>query len=222
MASVNKPAPGERERRTLSGTVEFRKQEDGPGTIVGYAALFNEETVIGRYYGFREVIAPGAFAAAIKNDDVRALFNHNADIVLGRNKIAKTLRLDEDKKGLRYEVDLPDTVAAGDVRKLIERGDVSGSSFAFTIESDDDEAWDYEPVKKGQLPIRTIKRVSLYDVSPVTYPAYEGTSISARSEDRVKEARALAAAADAAKPDAVKALAALRQQVDQAKAWGTS
>jgi uncharacterized protein len=177
------------ERRAIGRPVELRANEGAPSTIVGYAALFNEETVIGSYYGFREVIAPGAFADAITNDDVRALFNHDVNIVLGRN-VSKTLRLEEDETGLRYEIDLPDTAAARDVKTLIERGDVSGSSFAFRVEADEDDEWDYTPVKDGLLPLRTIRKVSLFDVSPVTYPAYEGTTVSARSAERAKPAAA--------------------------------
>ena len=214
-----------RERRTFAGRVEVRAATDGSvGTIVGYAAVFNQETVIGRYFPFREVIAPGAFAEAIKTDDVRALFNHDPNLVLGRN-VAKTLRLEEDSTGLRYEIDLPDTTAARDVKTLIERGDVSGSSFAFEIVSSDDEEWDDSPVKDGKLPLRTIKKMSLYDVSPVTYPAYEGTSVSARSAEQAKACteRAAAAKADPATVDPATARALVqraqaRMNVEDAKA----
>jgi HK97 family phage prohead protease len=131
--------------------------------------MFNAETVIGGgMWGFREVILPGAFDEAIESDDVRALFNHNPDILLGRTA-SKTLRLKADAKGLHYDVDLPDTAAARDVRTLVKRGDVSGSSFAFRVQQDEDEQWDYSDVKAGKLPLRKILRASLYDVSPVTY-----------------------------------------------------
>src|SRR5687768_5826990 len=106
-----KPEPNEREeRRGIAGTVEFREADD-KSTIGGYAAVFNQETVIGGgMWGFREQIAPGAFDTAIENDDVRALFNHDPNYVLGRT-VSGTLKLSADKKGLRYDVDLPDTVA---------------------------------------------------------------------------------------------------------------
>jgi HK97 family phage prohead protease len=128
-------------------------------------------------FGFREQIAPGAFNDAIKDDDVRALFNHDPNILLGRTA-SGTLQLTTDKRGLKYSVDLPDTAAARDVRELIRRGDVSGSSFGFMVDEDE---WDERDVKNGKLPLRTILKASLFDVSPVTYPAYPQTSVSARS-----------------------------------------
>jgi HK97 family phage prohead protease len=164
------------ERRALSETVTLRS-EGGAPSVSGYASMYNTETVIAGLW--REQIAPGAFASALDgSDDVRALFNHDPNILLGRTK-SGTLRLSEDKKGLRYDVDLPDTQQARDVRELIKRGDVTGSSFGFTIEEDE---WDESEVKRGKLPLLTIRKVSLFDVSPVTYPAYPQTSVSARAK----------------------------------------
>jgi HK97 family phage prohead protease len=210
----------ERERRAVATTVELRKaSEDAPPSISGYAAMFNEETVIAGL--FREAIAPGAFAAAVKDDDVRALFNHDSNIVLGRTK-SGTLTLREDDKGLFYDVNPPNTQAANDVRELIQRGDVSGSSFGFTVE---DETWDDSEVKRGKLPLRIIRKASLFDVSPVTFPAYEATSVSARSKSKaeaVTEAEAARVAAlEATKPADVKAREAMRAALDTAKAWRT-
>jgi uncharacterized protein len=171
------------ERRAHREKIELRTDDAG-ASISGYAAVFNQETIIGSsMWGFREQIALGAFDDAIKTDDVRALFNHDPNILLGRTE-SGTLRLKTDKKGLRYEVDLPDTAQAKDVRTLIQRGDVSGSSFGFVVEEDE---WDEKEVKKGKLPLRTIKKASLFDVSPVTYPAYPQTSVSAR--DRAQAAK---------------------------------
>jgi HK97 family phage prohead protease len=103
-----------------------------------------------------------------------------------------------DKKGLRYDVDLPDTAAAKDVRTLIKRGDVSGSSFAFRVE---DDKWDEGKTDKKSgtrtLPLRTILRAELFDVSPVTYPAYPTTSVSARSKAEAARDAAVRAEADA-------------------------
>lgn len=203
------------ERRALREAIEFREGDDDAASISGYAAVFNKETVIGgAMWGFREKIAPGAFDEAIGRDDVRALFNHNPDILLGRSA-SGTLRMSVDKKGLKYEVDLPDTSQARDVRTLIKRGDVSGSSFAFRVE---EEEWDDEPIKKGQLPVRTITRAELFDVSPVTYPAYPQTSVSARSKAKAAQDAEEARQADIAKatPDAI---VAARSAVDERKAW---
>jgi HK97 family phage prohead protease len=158
----------ERERRSIAGTVE--RVDGDPRTLQGYAAVFNQRTEIMGL--FEERIAPGAFAAAIGRDDVRALFNHDPNYVLGRTS-AGTLRLSEDARGLAYSIDPPDTQAGRDVSALIARGDVQGSSFSFEIE---EESWD----RSGALPLRTIMRAKLHDVGPVTFPAYEQTTVSAR------------------------------------------
>lgn len=207
----------ERERRVILSDVELRKDAATP-TVSGYAALFNEETVIAGL--FREVIAPGAFAEAVRGDDVRALFNHDSNIVLGRTK-SGTLTLTEDKRGLFYEATLPKTQAAADVRELIQRGDVTGSSFGFTVDEDE---WDDSEVKRGKLPLRTIRKASLFDVSPVTFPAYEATSVSARSKDQAQAVTAAEAARLAelkASQDAadIQAREAMRAALETAKAW---
>ncbi len=172
------------ERRSMQVRELRVKSEDGDADrIEGYAAVFNEETVIGEW--FREVIRPGAFARAIKEkQDVRALFNHSADHVLGRTK-SGTLELEENKKGLWIEIDPPDTQAARDVLELISRGDVSEMSFAFTVHGPDGDKWDETEIKDGKLPLREIRDVDLHDVSPVTYPAYEGTEVGLRSAESI-------------------------------------
>ena len=152
-------------------SIEKREEgDDTPSKLVGHAAVFNMETDLG---WFREKIAPGAFTEALKGDDVRALFNHNPDIILGRSK-ANTLRMWEDERGLGVEIDLPDTQQAKDLRTSIERGDVSQMSFAFQPVVDE---WD----QSEEPPLRTLKAVRLFDVSPVTYPAYPQTDVAARS-----------------------------------------
>lgn len=141
--------------------------------IRGHAAIFNELSVdLG---GFREKIDPGAFAKSILEDDVRALWNHNADMVLGRNK-SGTLKLTEDERGLAIEIDPPDTQLGRDVMCLMQRGDVTQMSFGFTV-PEGGERWEM----MGGVAIRTLTAVNLFDVSPVTYPAYEGTDVAARS-----------------------------------------
>jgi HK97 family phage prohead protease len=168
-----------REVRTL-GQVEARAAADGePRMIVGYAAVFNSNADIAGY--FVERIAPGAFSAAIGRDDVRALFNHDENLVLGRT-VSGTLKLSEDATGLRYEISPPDTSWARDLVVSIERGDVSQSSFAFRATK---EQWD----ETGDLPVRTILEAELFDVSPVTYPAYDDTEVGVRSLAAAREAR---------------------------------
>ena len=160
-------------RETRLGTIELRG-DDGEQRISGYAAVFN--TLSENLGGFREQIAPGAFDP-VMDDDVRALFNHEPHLILGRTT-ADTLQLSLDDTGLRYRIDPPDTQYARDLVKSIERKDVTQSSFAFWVE---DDRWDEDD--EGRV-IRTIKKYRrLYDISPVTYPAYPDTSVAARSCD---------------------------------------
>ena len=178
-------APENFEARSFKGSVELRKREDGGDTIVGLAAVFDKRSE--NLGGFREVIAPGAFDDTDMTD-VRGLFNHDSNYVLGRNK-AKTLRLTRTEDGLQYEIDMPDTQTIRDlVLAPIARGDVDQSSFGFIVGGGNDE-WAEDD--EGVL-IRTIHRVrQLFDVSPVTFPAYQDTTVGARSmksflEDREK------------------------------------
>ena len=165
---------GDVERRFIN-TSEFRVEDEGK-KIVGYAAKFND--LAPEYFGFREKIAEGAFTKTIQEADVRALFNHNPDMVLGRNK-SGTLTLKEDKTGLFYEITPPDTSFARDLKESISRGDISQSSFGFNIVKDE---W-VEDENKGL--IRTIKEVKLFDVSPVTYPWYPTTESSLRNKGKI-------------------------------------
>ena len=147
--------------------LELRMDGDKP-TVVGYGAVFNSQS--NDLGGFREFIAPGAFDGRLE-DDVRFLVNHDANLILARTTNG-TLRLSVDEKGLRYEADLPNTSTARDLMELLKNGTISQSSFAFTVEED---SWE---VKDG-MNIRTIDKVSqLYDVSSVTYPAYNEASSS--------------------------------------------
>lgn len=181
------------ERRFFeSGKIEIRKADGGDKpsqiTLRGYAAKF--DVMSENLGGFREQIAPGAFADVLK-DDVRALFNHDANQVLGRTT-AGTLRIAQDSTGLYYEVDLPDTQAARDLATSIERGDVSQSSFAFRVAPNGD-SWDEN--EDGVI-VRTITKFArLYDVSPVTYPAYPDATIGTRSMEAWKASREAAASA---------------------------
>lgn len=155
--------------------VEYREEGN---LLIGYGAVFFRDgepgTEFNPFREWRERIVPGAFGASIeRNDNVRALFNHDANQVLGNSR-SGTMRLSQDRVGLRYEIDLPDTSLGKDVRELVRRGDVTGSSFAFTV---DDE----ELIRDDVGTIREIRSVTLYDTGPVTYPAYEATSVSARS-----------------------------------------
>lgn len=150
------------------------ESRDGAAPLMrGHAAVFNQLSEdLG---GFREQIAPGAFAEAIEKDDIRALFNHNPDHILGRNR-AKTLRLAEDARGLAIEIDPPDTQVARDLMTSIARGDVTQMSFGFSVRPG---GQDWAKDDGGQT-IRTLKRLRLFDVSPVTFPAYPQTDVAMR------------------------------------------
>ncbi len=176
------------EKRAYVGGLEIRAAENGQNSrkVNGYAALYNTRTEL--YPGFFEEIAPGAFDQAINISDVRALYNHSSMHVLGRNK-SGTLKLNLDQKGMPFELDLPETRA--DLVELIKRGDINQCSFAFTIK---EEKW--TNLGNGDQ-LRTILKVErLYDISLVTYPAYEDAtfSLSRSSEDAIKERREAAKA----------------------------
>ena len=144
----------------------------GPGKIEGYAAVFDSLSV--EMWGFRERIAPGSFASSIEQDDIRALWQHDTSAVLGRTK-AQTMRMIEDDIGLRVSIDAPDTQIGRDAVTSIRRGDVDQMSFGFEVL---DSEWDQDD--DGVL-IRTLFKVKLYEVSPVTFPAYANTAVSVRS-----------------------------------------
>lgn len=162
------------ERRYFEGA-ELRAQEDaGSQKIVGYAAIFNVRSHV-IWGAFQEVIAPGAFADTLGMDDIRALWQHDTAQVLGRNR-ANTLALSEDDKGLRVEIAPPATQAGRDAVESISRGDVDGMSFGFTVPPGGD-TW-FEDVD-GMI-IRTLLKVKLWEVSPVTFPAYPQTDVGMR------------------------------------------
>lgn len=162
--------------RRFRPAADFEVRADGAGLpkLVGHAAVFNTEAVIAGLW--REKIAPGAYKKTIREADVRALWNHDPNIVLGRNK-AKTLKLAEDETGLAIEVEPPDNEWGRPVVDAIKRGDVSQMSIAFRVVK---QQWDY-PADRSELPLRTILEAQLFDVSPVTFPAFESTDIAARS-----------------------------------------
>ncbi len=152
---------------------EFRGELDG-NRLVGHASVFGQLAPMAGGY---ERIAETAFDAALADPDtdVRALLNHNPTMVLGRQS-AGTLKLDTDRDGLRFEVELPDTSYARDLRELVARGDVTGASFGFIPGEDT-----VSRAPDGKQ-IRTHVSVArLLDVSPVTWPAYEGATVALRS-----------------------------------------
>lgn len=159
------------EIRTIDTELKVEQREDKKPTISGYAIVFNKLSEdLG---GFREQVAPGACSRAIKEDDIRAAFNHDPNFILGRNK-AGTLQLAEDDKGIKFTIDpLPDTQWCRDLQVSIDRGDINQCSFKFSTIKD---AWD----NKTKNVVRTLQDIRLFDVSIVTYPAYPQTSVKVR------------------------------------------
>jgi uncharacterized protein len=171
--------PLERERRAFNTAFHIATSPEGRASggsgrsVSGYAAVFS--SLSEDLGGYIEVCAPGAFTAVLKSAslDCAALINHNPDLVLGRTR-AGTLKLAQDAKGLAYSFGLSDATYAHDLGIALSRGDVYQSSFSFTIGK---QTWK----KVDGLTVRQIDVVDeLYDVSPVTFPAYRGTSVGLR------------------------------------------
>jgi HK97 family phage prohead protease len=153
--------------------LRVEQRAEKPPVIIGHAALFNNMTVIGS--SFYEVIEPGAFSKTIKEGDARCLWNHDMNFVLGRVK-SGTLRLSEDDKGLLIENDPPQTALINDmVLEPIRRKDVDQMSFSF------DSVRTEWTEQENDLPIRRLLEVKLYDVAPVTFPAYPDTDVAVRN-----------------------------------------
>lgn len=174
------------EEVTMARAIEKRVatlKPDG-GKLVGYAAVFGPLSEdLG---GFRERVAPGAFDASLEDDtDIRALVDHDTSKVIGRRS-SGTLRVATDERGLRVEIDLPNTTYANDLRELMSRGDVSQMSFAFLVQPDG-EKW--EGRDENGVRIRTLTNVQLIEVSVVTIPAYPDTVAALRSLRTVEQER---------------------------------
>lgn len=191
------------ERRTFTGTVIARSEgENMPKEIGGIAAVINSVTDLGY---FEEVIEPGAFDNALSKEyDIRCLFNHEAELILGRTK-ANTCNVFVNADGNLEYTWVPDyeNPTHMSVVRSIMRGDITQSSFAFTIK---EQTWS-DSTKYGTMGKRTIKVIDeLFDVSPVTYPAYQDTEADARSvvalrdqEREIEEAKRSQAAVDVLK-----------------------
>lgn len=160
--------------------VSLSKRADESPVIEGHGAVFYDGTEATEYElwrGVKERVMPGAFNRSLAEaQDVRGLFNHDPNLILGRTS-AGTMTLKVDKRGLRYEIEPGDTTVAKDVMSHLKRKDVTGSSFSFRVVK---EAW----IKREDgTEIREIHDVDLYDVGPVTFPAYPGSDSSVRTED---------------------------------------
>lgn len=174
------------EERSYSPSPASIETRSGAPKIVGYAAVFNspsEELPVSKDQPngrkFREIIRPGAFAESLRGSrNIFANFQHDKTAILGSTH-AGTLRLTEDSRGLRYEIDPPNTQAGKDTVELIRRGDVRMSSFGFMVRGRDGQSMRRE----GDQLLRELRSLELLDVSPVAVGAYGATSADLRSLD---------------------------------------
>jgi len=165
----------------MTNDIEIREDDDGNRTISGYAVKWEMKShVLGYFMKFREQFKKGAFADSLKDGDQRFLWSHDRSKVLGRIKNG-TLRLKEDDTGLHFELDLPKTTLGNDTYETIKRGDVDGVSFGFRNPDDHIEEFD------DDIPLRTIRKADIFEVSAVAFPAYPDSEVSARGYDRMKE-----------------------------------
>lgn len=162
-------------RQVRTAASEFQTREDGEKLYIeGYFAVFNSNYEIAP--GLSESVAPEAFDKTL-GGDIRALINHDTTLVLGRTK-AKTLELSVDSRGLWGKIEVnPKDVDAMNLYERVKRGDVDQCSFGFDIVSEDTEFRDDGSIHW------TIREVVLYEVSCCTFPAYEDTSLSARTKE---------------------------------------
>ena len=163
--------------------LELRDDEAAGGghTLVGYAAVFDVETIIGGWEGnFREVIKPGAFAKTLKErgDKVKVLFNHGFDPSIGDKPLGKATVMREDSTGLWIEVPLDDTSYNQDIKALLRSGALDGMSFRFSVVR---ETWAETDEDDPELPLRELQEVKLYELGIVTFPAYDATTAGVRS-----------------------------------------
>lgn len=194
------------ERRAVPTEFEVRS-EGNTFNFYGYALKWDGRSQ--NLGGFRERVAQGATTDSIERDDIRALFNHDPNLILGRNR-SNTLRLSEDSTGLHYAVDMPDTTYARDLATAMDRGDVTQSSFGFKTAGPEGDSWAED---EDGFPLRTLQKIALFDVSPVTYPAYtDSTSgVGSRALELLAEQRGISVAR-LNSPEAIRA--AIRGEVE--------
>lgn len=167
-------------RELLSSSIEVREGENGSRTISGYAVKWEMKShTMGYWRRFKEQFKKGAFSDSLTQDDQLALWSHDTSQVLGRTK-NNTLRLYEDDIGLRFELDLASTTLGNDAYETIKRGDIDGVSFGFRMVK---EEWDESDPDNIT---RSVTAAKLVEISPVAFPAYPDSQVSARSHDPYK------------------------------------
>lgn len=180
-----------RKRSLDQAAAQVEISEDAPhGRIVGYAAVFDQWTVLSRSKEkeHREIIKPGAFDVSLaESDDVLALIEHDHRLILARTR-AGTLRLSVDEYGLRFEADLPDTTRARDLRADIQAGNLDGASFGYLPRPGGEKIT--KRTENGVLIVESeITSAYLTDVSVVGSPAYAGTAVETRSKPNPTRSR---------------------------------
>lgn len=177
---TKKMIPMTEKRELPQSTIELREGDDGQRTITGYAIKWEMKShPMGYWTRFKEQFKKGAFTESLTKEDQRALWSHDTSKVLGRTKNG-TLRLYEDDIGLRFELDLPNTTLGNDAHETIKRGDVDGVSFGFRMRKQEWDESDPDNI------VRTISQADLFEISPVGFPAYPDSHVSARSADPYK------------------------------------
>lgn len=164
--------------------VKLQQRTEGEMPLItGYGAVFYRAGQEGTQYwlldNIVERIAPGAFTRAIAEDDIRGLKNHDPNLLLGRNT-AGTMKLFVDEVGLRYEIAPPNTQTGRDTVEEVRRGDLTGSSFSFIIPEGGDEWSEQKTAEGAKIRIRTLNELQVFDLGPVTFPAYSATTTGIR------------------------------------------
>jgi len=168
-------------RNNPESAIEFRENEAGAKLISGYAVKWDMLShSMGYWKRFKEKFERGAFAQTLRENHQKALWSHDTSKVLGGTKNS-TLKLREDETGLHFELELPNTSLGNDAYETIRRGDVDGVSFGFVMQEQNWNESDPDNI------VRTIKKAKLMEVSPVAYPAYPDSQVSARADDPYQE-----------------------------------
>lgn len=177
-------------RMVPSSEAEIRSDDDG-NTLIGVPIVFNRFTEINGWEGnFLERIDPGAVTKTLKErgDQIKVLFNHGFDPQIGQKPLGKPSRMDVRDDGLHVEVPLSDTSYNADIKALLRDGALDGMSFRFSVVK---EEWEDAPKPSKEnprgLPTRTVKELALREFGPVTFPAYEATTVGVRSADQFNQ-----------------------------------
>lgn len=161
--------------------MEVRNKSDtNEKIVVGYVVKFNERSQL-IYNEFYEKVSKGAFAKSIEQNTIKALWDHNTNLVLGSTR-AGTLKIEEDDIGLKFEIILPNTETGRNAFESIQRGDVDGVSFGFYVRNDN---WEY--LKDEDIYERTLLDIDLYEISPTPFPAYETSEVAKRTIKNLKK-----------------------------------